>query len=414
MRRFLSSVIMLLMIAIPLSAESYTLEAFISGVSNGVKGFGLGLFPVGTKFGFEKFFTMIDGENDAELQVEFEFTINNRTLSSDYDYLTGRPRWALTHEEAAEGHFFGDSRWNDGGERSLSYFNPRAWIDIYLDQGFWTNPLYEDGTLFNVKIGLNSRFAMSIEEVSFSLPDHGGLLSPVFVTPGGEPRDPFTENLPAYPWLNGSRNVLTNYIYLVLSLNMDRDTPTDAEPEEGISVDLRFEAGPSWLLNNITPMGVQSDYYMAELYAEEKMELFAMYQENGWNWLNMYVGHSNTLRYTFGSVVPEDKLPGDRLRGVLQDRIWIHFTGPQFMAGDCYTNIELNLYNTLMFGSVANEIDSRTRAVELQSSFSARFQLRLFGFIRLEYQIGYDFIRGIWPEKPSWWQNSALTFYVSI
>ena len=139
-----------------------------------------------------------------------------------------------------------------------------------------------------------------------------------------------------------------------------------------------------------------------------------MEQENGWNWMNMYIGHSNTLKYVSGSVVPENKMPDDRLRGSLEDRIWIHFNGPQFMAGDCYTNIEFNLYNTLMFGPVANEIDNITRAVELQSSFSARFQLRLFGFLRFEYQVGYDFIRGIWPDHPSWWQNSALQFYVSI
>lgn len=396
---------------LPIAADSYSLDAFISGVSNGVKGFGLGLFPLGTTFGFEKYIQLFEGESKAEFQIELAFAFNNRTLDSNYDYLTGRPVWAMSSEERRNASVFGNEAW---GDRSLSYFNPRSDIDIYLDQGFWKNPLYDEGTLFNIKVGLNARYAMSLEEVSYSLPGHGGLSSPVFVYGNGGVRAPFDAPLPAYPWLSGSRNVYTDYLYLQLSLNMDRDTPTDAEPEEGISVDFLLEYGPWWLLNNITPEGIQSDFVRAVLYSEQKMEIFSVMQDNGWYWVNMYVGHSDNLSYVWGSAIPENKLTTDRLRGTLQDRVWVHFTGPQFMAGDCYTNIELNLYNTLMFGGVANEMDGRTRAVELQTVFTARFQLKLFGFIRVEYQVGYDFIQGIWPDRPRWWQNSGISFYVSI
>lgn len=396
---------------LPIAADSYSLDAFISGVSNGVKGFGLGLFPLGTTFGFEKYIQLFEGESKAEFQIELAFAFNNRTLDSNYDYLTGRPVWAMSSEERRNASVFGNEAW---GDRSLSYFNPRSDIDIYLDQGFWKNPLYDEGTLFNIKVGLNARYAMSLEEVSYSLPGHGGLSSPVFVYGNGGVRAPFDAPLPAYPWLSGSRNVYTDYLYLQLSLNMDRDTPADAEPEEGLSVDFLLEYGPWWLLNNITPEGIQSDFVRAVLYSEQKMEIFSVMQDNGWYWVNMYVGHSDNLSYVWGSAIPENKLTTDRLRGTLQDRVWVHFTGPQFMAGDCYTNIELNLYNTLMFGGVANEMDGRTRAVELQTVFTARFQLKLFGFIRVEYQVGYDFIQGIWPDRPRWWQNSGISFYVSI
>ena len=396
---------------LPIAADSYSLDAFISGVSNGVKGFGLGLFPLGTTFGFEKYIQLFEGESKAEFQIELSFAFNNRTLDSNYDYLTGRPVWTMSSEERRNASVFGNEAW---GDCSLSYFNPRSDIDIYLDQGFWKNPLYDEGTLFNIKVGLNARYAMSLEEVSYSLPGHGGLSSPVFVYGNGGVRAPFDAPLPAYPWLSGSRNVYTDYLYLQLSLNMDRDTPTDAEPEEGLSVDFLLEYGPWWLLNNITPEGIQSDFVRAVLESEQKMEIFSVMQDNGWYWVNMYVGHSDNLSYVWGSAIPENKLTTDRLRGTLQDRVWVHFTGPQFMAGDCYTNIELNLYNTLMFGGVANEMDGRTRAVELQTVFTARFQLKLFGFIRVEYQVGYDFIQGIWPDRPRWWQNSGISFYVSI
>ena len=415
MKRIAGIILVFLMLPFGLYAsESLSFDAYIDSVSGGVKGFGLGLFPLGTTFGFERYYQIVPGENRAEFQIELSFAFNNSSLSTDYDYLNGRPRWALSNDELGDYSFFGGDGWNDGGDRALSYFNPRSDIDIYIDQGFWDNPLYEKGSLFNVRVGYNARYAMSLEEVTFSLAGHGGLDSPVFVNSDGSRREPFDSFLPAYPWLSGSRNVFTDYLYLVLSLNMDRDTPTDAEAEEGISAELRLEAGPSWLFNNITPEGIQSDYCLALLYVEEKMEIFSIEQDNGWTWMNLYIGHSNTLQYVSGSVVPENKLPLDRLRGGFRDRIWIHFTGPQFMAGDCYTNIELNLYNTVMFGGVANETDGATRAVELQSGFSAIFQLRLFGFIRFEYQIGYDFIRGIWPDEPQWWQNSALQFYVSL
>lgn len=414
MKKVLGILLLFISVSFACGAESFTFDAYIDAVSGGVKGFGFGLFPLGTTFGFEKHFPMIQDERKAEMQIEFSFAFNNRTLSSDYDYLTGRPVWILDADEREDAHFFGDDEWNEEGERSLSYFNPRATMDIYLDQGFWTNPLNPSGSLLNVRAGYNARYAMSLEEVIFSLPGHGGLSSPVFVHDDGTLRAPFDDSLPSYPWLNGSRSIFSDYLYLQLSLNMDRDTPTDSEPEEGLGVDLLLEAGPAWLFNNLTREGVQSDFYRFSLYAEQKMEIFSILQDNGWNWINLYIGHSNRLSYVAGSVIPENKLPDDRLRGSLQDRIWLHFSGPQFMAGDCYTSIELNLNNRLMFGGVANEQDRATHAVELQSGFSAKFQLRLFGFIRFEYQAGYDFIRGIWPDRPAWWQNSALQFYVSI
>lgn len=412
MKRVLLAFVCILLV-IPVAADSYSLDAFISGVSNGVKGFGLGLFPLGTTFGFETYPQLFEGESKAEFQIEISFAFNNRTLDANYDYMTGRPVWAMSAAEREKASLFAGEEWEN---RTLSYFNPRSDLDIYLDQGFWKNPLNENGTLLNIRLGFNLRYAMSLEEVSYSLPGHGGLVSPTFVNQDGSSRKPFGPGavLPAYPWLNGSRNVYSDYLYLQLSLNMDRNTPTDAEPEEGMSVDLRLEYGPWWLLNNLTPEGIQSNFFRAAIYAEQKMEIFSIMQDNGWYWMNMYVGHSDNLSYVWGDVIPENKIPGDRLRGTLQDRIWLHFTGPQFMAGDCYTYIELNLYNTLMFGNVANEISGTTSAVELQTVFSARLQLRLFGFIRVEYQVGYDIVQGIWPDRPRWWQNSGISFYVSL
>ena len=398
MRRVLPLILTVLAVFPAFAGEgdsSYSLDAYISGVSSGVDGIGYGLFPIGTTFGYEKYFQMVPGQKDAEFQFEMSFAFNNKTIDDDFDILTGSPRWA------------GDIETIDG-----TYFNPRASIDVYLDQGLWDNPLDQEGSLVNFRAGFNARFAMATEVLNLSRSDNTD--DPLFVDTNGLPKYPFDNDLPSYPWLSGDRQIYTDYVYFNTYLNLDRDTPTDAEAEHGFALEISLEYGPKWLFNNLSSSGVQSDFFRATLFVEEKMELFTVYQDNGWNWSNMYIGHSNTLRYTGGAVVPENKLPEDRLRGLLTDRIWLHFTGPQFLSGDCFAFIELNLYNYLRFGGVANEVGASSFAVELQSGFSACFQVRLFGFIRLEYQLGYDFIKGIWPEYPSWWQNATLSFYVSV
>ncbi len=397
MQRRLSAIaIAFVLLLFPAAADTYSLSAYISGVSGGVDNIGFGLFPIGTTFGFERLFPLVPGQRDAEFQFEMSFAFNNTDIDERFDYMTGKPVWM------------------DSGISSLSgtYFNPRASIDVYLDQGFGDNPLYADGSLVNLRLGFNARYSMALERVDLS--KAGNDDPPLFVDDSGNLKDPFDGALPAYPWLEGSRQVYTDYLYFNAYLNLDRDTPTDAEAEHGLGMDLTFEYGPEWLFNSFSSSGAQSDFWRIGMYLEEKMELFTVYQDNGWNWVNMYIGHSNTIRYTGGDIVPANMLPDDRLRALVSDRIWLHFTAPQFLAGDCFAFIELNLYNTLMFGSVANEAKPSSFSIELQSSFSARIQVRLFGFIRLEYQVGYDFIRGIWPEYPRWWQNAALSFYVSV
>ncbi len=417
MRRAFVLISVIALLLMPASAEeSFTLSAFIDGVSGGVDGIGFSLFPIGTTFGYEHKFPLIPGLRPAEMEMKISMAFNDSTISSEYDWETGRPKWAISQEEENGYEFL-----------SGTYFNPRAYIDIHLNQGLWENPLDDKSALVDFRIGFNTRFSAALEQLNLSRPD--GTSDPLFVDWEGNPKHPFDGSVPAFPWLQGSRNIWTNYLYLEVEWNHDRDTPTDAEAEHGMGALLRFEYGPWWLLNSVTDAGVQSDYWLLALYGDQKLEIFTVKKDDGSNWANMYLGHSNTFAYIGGDTVPYekvsdnnrnedgrlvvDRLSVDRLRGMFSDRIWLHFTGPQFF-GDCYPVIELNLYNTLRFGSVMNEVDNQTHAVELQSSLTLLVQLKLFGFIRLEYQVGYDFIRGIRPDRPRWWQNAALSFYVSL
>ena len=132
------------------------------------------------------------------------------------------------------------------------------------------------------------------------------------------------------------------------------------------------------------------------------------------NWANMYIAHSNSASYVGGDVVPEYKIPSARLRGNFSDQIWLTLTGPQFVAGDCYSYIKLTLKNNINFGHVVNEVSNSTVATELESYVGAYFHLRLFGFIRFDYECWYEFNMGLWADAPGWKQNASVNFYVSV
>ena len=76
--------------------------------------------------------------------------------------------------------------------------------------------------------------------------------------------------------------------------------------------------------------------------------------------------------------------------------------------------MEFSLYNTYYFGHVVNEVDQSTFAGEYASYFSAYYHLRLFGFVKFEYDLSYNFFRGIWPSFSSWNNKATLTFSVTL
>ena len=84
MKRIAGIILVFLMLPFGLYAsESLSFDAYIDSVSGGVKGFGLGLFPLGTTFGFERYYQIVPGENRAEFQIELSFAFNNSSLSTD-------------------------------------------------------------------------------------------------------------------------------------------------------------------------------------------------------------------------------------------------------------------------------------------------------------------------------------------
>ncbi len=401
MRKVAGLLLLCFLVSFALFADSFTFSTAINGISNGLNGFGIGMLPLGTNFSFETYFPLIKNyKHNAEFKSEFEFSFSDNWIPEWYSYDRGVPRWYLKESEVDWTKYIGGH-----------YFNPRSYMHFFLQQGFGTNPVSESGPLVYVRAAWNTRYSMALE--------YNGVLdnsysSTVFVNPDGSSKAPFGLGsvLPGMPWLQDNHIAWNNYLQLATYWYLYKDTAHDSR--DGAYAELIFEYGPSWLGNTVTPKGITSDFWRVYGYLDERLTLFSIKQNDGKNWMNMYVGHSNYASYVGGDVVPEHKIPGDRLRASAGDRIWLHFSGPQFIAGDCYSYIELALNNNIYWGHVVNEVAQSTVASELLSSISGTFHLRLFGFIRFEYNFGYDFNRGIWQWNPGWWQNAEVRFYVSV
>ena len=402
MKKLLTTIILVCLLPLLVFADSFTFSTSINGVSGGANGFGMGLFPLGTSYSHAKSFSLL-GSNftKAKFNVSVSFSFSTNSIPSGYSYDGGIPSWSLTPYEKKNEY---SSSFESG-----TYFNPRGNLYLYLQQGFGTNPVEKSGPLVNLRLSWNTLYSMALEASPF-VP--GRVL--IFVDENGAPVGPFGPGttLPGMPWLQDNRIAVNNNLALSTYWNLDKWTGTDAY--DGAYAELTLEYGPSWLANTITPKGTISNYWEAYAYLEEKLTLFSTRQENGMNWATMYVGHSNSYSYVGGDIVPENKIPGDRLRNSFNDSIWLHFAGPQFIAGDCYTYIELRINNNIYWGKVVNEVSQKTQAIELKSSLSGLLHLRLFGFIRFDYRFSYTFNNGLYAEGPNWSQSAEVSFYVTV
>ena len=390
-RFFVLVIVLVLTVLGSVFADSFTLSTAINGVSGGPDGFGWGLFPLGTSFEYNTSFPLSETlPYEASLEIESSFSISEVTLDDtvNYDWKTGEPWW---HNGNLENKITG------------KYFRPVATMYFELTQGFGVNPVQGSGEMFNVALGFYTRYAIARERLNL------GSGTPFFSAPVFTSGD----DIPAYPWLYGSRNLWNNHMVLSSSWYFRKRT-APADNYDGLTFSLSLEWGPSWLGNSVFPDTVTSDYFKASGSATEYLTIFTITQDNGWNWLTLMLSHSNSAGYTWGDVIPEHKIQTDRLRGYLTDTIALRLTGPQFLAGDCYPYFEVKLNNNFYFGGVQNDITKSIRGWEFRSSVSGEVHLRLFGFIHVNYTFGYNFIKGFESASPNWWQSAQLGFYVSL
>lgn len=406
-KRLLLTLIAIVM-TLQLSADSLTLGTTITSVANGVNGVGMGLFPISMTYRHNKSFQLIpDYKNKATFYGIFSYSMGNSSMDGNYDYLEGTPKWAYSYKEAKDFNF-----------KSGSFFNPNAYAQLYISQGLGIkkNPVTK-GNLLTLTVGANIRYSNPVELTTFSLNPSDPLYNknnPFFVDATGNPVAPFTDEyeLKAFPWLEGDRKVLNSYLYASVSLPFYKSTGFNTY--DGASVSLGIEYGPSWLFNKMSNGVVSSNYVKLYGSVTEKITLSVEKQADGKSWFTSHLGHTCSFGYTLGNVVPQYKIPSDRLRGYFNNQIWLNWTLPQFIATDCYAYLQVGLNNYIYFGKVANEVSNEHEAVELNSSLSGTFHMRLFGFVRFQYDVSYSFNRGIWANNPGWSQNAELRFWVAI
>lgn len=399
MKKITIFLFIIIIFAYNIYADSFTFSSQINGISTGYSGFGFGLFPFTTSFSYYKSdLELIPSyRHKAELYFSSNFNFSNPYIDSNYVYDTGHPRWNMTRKEA-QGHAF----------LSGVYLNPSSYIDVYLSQEFGTNPVSNTDSLFSLTIGNIVYYNKALEGFNKSF----GNMDYTFVDGDGNPKPPFDGRyINAFPWLSGDREIY-NYVYYS-SLNFNFHEKTGMDAYDGLRLGFYFEAGPSWYLN-VNDSGLMSDYWYFSTYLEERLTLYYEKQSNDWNWLTIYIGHRNNYSYVGGDVVPKNRIPSNRLRASLSDRLYLHFGFAQFLVADSYSYFDLSLSNTLNFGRVVNERDQSSEAYELVSSIGGYYHLRLFGFMIFEYSINYRLFGGIWDYLPGWSHQATVTFKVTI
>ena len=385
--------------------EPITLKTDITGVGS-YKNFGLGLAPVSTTF--EYYRTDLDWFELSKFKSQFYFNITYgfaETSDNNREWDTGQPAWALTVHDKNKI----SSKFSSG-----TYFRQYGAMELRFEQPFIDNPIEgsEQKYLFEFKFGLNMRYTNISERLSL-----GSDASPTFVDINGNPKGIYAEAgvgnpIIAWPWLNGNRKTLSNYMFASLYFYPYREVRESVQ--DGVYGYVTFEYGPKWLLNSISPKNYTSaDYYRIYAYLEEKLVLLDDRQDNNWNWFAIYFGHSNTFNHVGGDVVPYYKMISNYFSNQLTDKFWLHFMGPNFIAKDCFTYMELSLTNNFYFGEVVNATQIY-EGISYTGALGVKLHLRLFGFIRFDYDCSYNFAGGISASNPAWSQKATLQFSIAV
>ena len=313
MRNRAVTAVLLLLLVLPLSAASLFNKS-ISGVGTGPNKIAQGLLPLTFTVSKNARLQILgEGDDKASLNFSMSYGLSQTGDYFYYDRETGVPV---------------DSWLNNGAEHSASYYyyyNPTGTLSLSLSQKLddWT-----------YSVSLSSRYSNPQEGLDYSSNQKGtqDLTFSVFDLTANKWTQKYTtkDSVYAYPWLYGNRTNLNNWLSLSASRYIYTFTNLDS-----FYMSLSFEAGPKWMLNTVSNDGITlSDYYRISAYSSQSMTLKDETQSISLRWLRISLSHSNSLSYTFGSIVPQNKLNTYRLGGSLSDLVTLSFAGPQMFSSD--------------------------------------------------------------------------------
>lgn len=357
-------------------ATEDTFKGSITGSSGGLGNIGEGIFPFSVSWSKNKDITILDEDEYDKAHLVFSFSSSvTRDRDYGYDLKTGSPSW--DKQDA--------SSWTDNN--SAYYFKPSASISVSLSQKFekWT-----------LKGTINTKYAHLMEDLVSGVP-----FSRYFVNSDGSLKYNDKDAIAAYPWLYGERNNFTTSLGFTLSRSYD------VEGLDSMNVSVGVEMGPWWMLNSISNGNRLSDYYRISGTAGESVKIKDTQQSINLRWLNITASHSNSFSYTFGRVVPKEKLNNNRLKGVLSDTLSLSFAGPQLYDASTSISASISLNNYLYFGEIANMKNSGFY-YSYESYLSLSGNLNLFGLISFSVTGTRYLARGL--SSSSLWSASGEVY----
>ena len=376
MKRSLVLFALLSFVASLLFSGSNSFNESISSTGTGLN-IGGGLFPISLSWIKSRNIQILDEDEygKANLQFSFSSTLSN---SSDYgfDKKTGKPSWV-------EGGISSPGNWNE------YYFNPTANMSLSLSQKF------EKWTVFG---GFYTRYSQPMENLGISSRGNVYSGSFYFQNPDGSLKFGNKEEIAAYPWLYGERHNFTTWLSFTLSRSYEVDGL------DSMNVSMGVEMGPWWMLNSISNGNRLSSYYRISGSATESVRIKDTRQSINLRWLNITASHSNSFSYTFGSVVPQNKINSYRLRGTLSDTLSISFAGPQLYDSSTSVSASFAFNNYLYFGSVEN-MSEKTYGLAFDSYVSVSGYLNFFGIVTFSLSGNRYLVRGF--DGPSRWSTSG-------
>ena len=356
-------------------AAEDTFKGSITGSSGGLGNIGEGLFPFSVSWSKNKEITILDEDDYDKAHLVFSFS-SSVTRDRDYGYnpMTGAPSWLETLPEGQ-------------GRNYNYYFKPSASINVSLSQKFekWT-----------LKGTINTKYAHLMEDLVSGVPS-----SLYFFNSDGSLKYNDKDAIAAYPWLYGEGNNFTTSLGFTLSRSYD------VEGLDSMNVSVGVEMGPWWMLNSISNGNRLSDYYRISGTAGESVRIKDTQQSINLRWLNITASHSNSFSYTFGRVVPKEKLNSNRLKGVLSDTLSLSFAGPQLYDASTSISASISLNNYLYFGEIANMKNSGFY-YSYESYLSLSGNLNLFGLISFSVTGTRYLARGL--SSSSLWSASGEVY----
>ena len=359
-------------------AADDTFKESITGSSSGLS-IGEGVFPFSLSWSKNKDITLLDEDEFDKAHLVFSFSSSvTRDRDYGYDLKTGSPSW--DKQDA--------SSWTDN---NAYYFKPSASISISLSQKFekWT-----------LKGSFNTKYSHLMEDLVSTVP------SPLyFVNSDGSLKYNDKDTVAAYPWLYGERNNFTTSLGFTLSRSYI------VEGLDSMNVSVGVEMGPWWMLNSISNGNRLSDYYRISGTAGESVKIKDTQQSINLRWLNITASHSNSFSYTFGRIVPKEKLNSNRLKGVISDTLSLSFAGPQLYDASTSISASISLNNSLYFGQVANMKNSGFY-YSYVSYLSLSGNLNLFGLISFSVTGTRYLSQGLGSSNALW--SASGEVYMSI